>query len=68
MKCNDNLISNERKALKNLRHRDDIAIKPADKGAAVVILSLKDYLKEAKRHLSLTLHPNYEKQNTEYVS
>lgn len=78
MKCNDNLTPNERKALKNLRHRDDIVIKPADKGAAVVILSLEDYLKEAKRQLDNPSHylqlisdppcPNCEKQNTEYVS
>ena len=29
----DNLPSEERLALKNLRHRDDIIIKPADKGS-----------------------------------
>ena len=35
-----------------LKQRPDIAIKPADKGSAVVVLSLLDYIKEAERQLN----------------
>ena len=49
----DNLTKEERKALKDLRNRDDIIIKEADKGSAVVVMSKADYIKEADRHLSL---------------
>ena len=45
----DNLPAEERRALKTLRRRDDIVIKPADKGSAVVIQSKEDYLREAHR-------------------
>ena len=36
-KLRDNLTSEERLALPDLRQRDDIITKPADKGSAVVI-------------------------------
>jgi curli biogenesis system outer membrane secretion channel CsgG len=36
----DNLTPVERTALQNLRSNEDIIIKPADKGSAVVVLSL----------------------------
>ena len=48
----DNLSSKERKALNELKVRDDIIITNADKGGAVVILDSNDYLKEAERQLS----------------
>ena len=41
----DNLPAEERRALKTLRRRDDIVIKPADKGSAVVIQTKEDYLR-----------------------
>ena len=47
-RCTDNLTSAERIALRRLRQRMDVVIKPADKGSAVVILSKKDYIKEAQ--------------------
>ena len=47
----DNLSPLERQALKNLRRRRDIVIKPADKGSAVVVLRKEDYIKEAERQL-----------------
>ena len=50
----DNLTSDEREAIANLRRRDDIVIKPADKGSATVVLSREAYLAEAHRQLSDT--------------
>ena len=46
-KYKNNLPSEERIALRSLRQRTDIIIKPADKGSAVVTLSKTDYIKEA---------------------
>ena len=47
----DNLSKEERRALGSLRNRDDIIITHADKGGAVVIISVEDYIKEAERQL-----------------
>ena len=47
----NNLSPLERQALRTLRRRQDIVIKPADKGSAVVVLKKSDYLKEAERQL-----------------
>ena len=47
----DNLTKSERQAIKNLRHRDDIVIKPADKGSAIVAMGTKFYREEAYRLL-----------------
>ena len=47
-----NLNDNEEKALKRLRQRKDIVIKPADKGGAVVVWRKDLYQKEAERQLS----------------
>ena len=41
-----NLTEQERDALQDLRSRHDIIIKPADKGSAVVIMDISDYLVE----------------------
>ena len=54
----DNLMKSERKALLNLQKRNDIIITKADKGGAVVILDIKDYIDEANRQLNDT--NNYE--------
>ena len=43
-----NLSEREQKALEELNVRDDIVITNADKGCAVVILDVKDYVKEGK--------------------
>jgi hypothetical protein len=48
----DNFNPKERLALKQLRNNDQIVIKPADKGSAVVIMDRLDYLKEGYRQLS----------------
>ena len=47
-----NLNDNEQKALKRLRQRKDIVIKPADKGGAVVVWRKDLYQKEAEQQLS----------------
>ena len=47
----DNLTSKERKALRSLRSRSDIVIKPADKGSATVVMSRQDYLMKVMQHL-----------------
>ena len=54
----DNLTKSEREALLNLQKRNDIIITKADKGVAVVILDIKDYIDEANRQLNDT--NNYE--------
>ena len=47
----DNLTRPERKALNSLKKRDDIIITITDKGGAIVIIVVNDYLKEAHRQL-----------------
>lgn len=42
---------NEIKALGELSHRQDIVIKPADKGCAVVIMDRPEYVQEGLRQL-----------------
>jgi hypothetical protein len=47
-----NLTPGERVAIKELRTNENIVIKPADKGSAVIILNRLDYLKEGYKQLS----------------
>ena len=47
-----NLSFSERKALKELSMNEDIIIRPADKGGAVVVLSKNKYILEATRHFT----------------
>ena len=54
----DNLSKSECEALLNLQKRHGIIIPKADKGGAVVILDIKDYISEANRQLNDT--NNYE--------
>ena len=51
-KYSNNLTKGERKALKELADRDDIIITKADKGGAVVIIDVEDYIKEAEHQLN----------------
>ena len=46
-----NLSKKEEDALQNLSKRDDIIITKADKGGAVVIFDVDDYIQEANRQL-----------------
>ena len=48
----NNLSSEENEAVRLLKNRDDIIIKPADKGSAVVVMDRCDYIQEAERQLS----------------
>ncbi|KAL9958229.1 hypothetical protein ACROYT_G035215, partial [Oculina patagonica] len=47
-----NLTREEQRALENLRSYDDIIIKQADKGSAVVVLDKGTYVQEAMRQLN----------------
>ena len=61
-----NTTKEERKAMKSLKQNQDIIIKPADKGGAIVILNKEDYIKEGLRQLANTNH--YEElENSEKV-
>ena len=55
----NNLTKNERTSMEELSEREDIIITKADKGGAVVIMDVKDYIKEAARQLNNT--ENYRK-------
>ena len=47
----DNISKEQRKALDALNNRDDLIITRADKGGAIVIWGIQEYLKEADSHL-----------------
>lgn len=50
-----NLSRNETSALEQLSSRQDVFIKPADKGGAIVVMNREDYINEANRQLSNSL-------------
>ncbi|PIK38711.1 hypothetical protein BSL78_24444 [Apostichopus japonicus] len=52
----DNLNKTERQAIHELRKRDDIVIKPADKGSAIVAMGKQFYREEANRLLGNPQH------------
>lgn len=52
----DNLTSDERGAIMQLRNNPDIVIKPADKGSATVIMKKSAYIAEAHRQLDNALY------------
>lgn len=56
----DDLTNSRRKAMRNLQQRDDVITK-ADKGGALVIMDVEDYITKGKRQLSDT--NNYQKLN-----
>ena len=47
----NNLTKQEKAAMEELKSRDDLVITKADKGGAVVIMDVDDYVKEANRQL-----------------
>ena len=53
---NDNLPPTQRQALKDLALRQDIVIKPADKGGAIVVWPREQYTTEALRQLEDPQH------------
>ena len=48
----NNLTKGERKALKELANRNDIIIRKAENGVAIVTIAVEDYVKEAKHQLN----------------
>ncbi|KAJ8023245.1 hypothetical protein HOLleu_35605 [Holothuria leucospilota] len=48
----DNLSSQERQALRELRSKENIVIKPVDKGGAIVLQNREDYISEEHRQLA----------------
>ena len=50
----NNLTKSERTSMKELSERVGIIITKADKGGAVVIVDVKDYIKQAERQLNNT--------------
>jgi hypothetical protein len=52
MPTHNNLIPAEKCALQELKQRDDIVIKPADKDSTFVVMDQVDFLEEANRHLT----------------
>ena len=52
VKCQRNLTQDEQRALENLRNYDDIIIKQADKGSAVVVMDREAYINEAVGQLN----------------
>ena len=46
VKLNDNLSSNQRRALHDLKGNNDILVEPADKGGSIVIMDKDNYMKE----------------------
>ena len=49
-----NLTKNETDALQQLSQRDDILITKVDKGGAVLIMDVDDYIRDANRQLNNT--------------
>ena len=48
----NNLTPAEKGAIQELNERDDIVIKPVDKGSAVVVMDKVDYLEAANRQVT----------------
>ena len=65
----NNFSPPELQALKTLRRRQDIIIKPVNKGSAVVVLKKSDYIKEAERQLGNKDHyQKIEKRRTPFYA
>ena len=54
-----NLFETKQKALEDLKMRDDIVINNADKGGVVVILDVKDSVKECESQLNNSENHKY---------
>ncbi|XP_070570116.1 uncharacterized protein [Ptychodera flava] len=52
--CWPNLPEQERISLQKIRNRDDIVIKPADKGGSIVVMDSDWYISECKKQLNDT--------------
>ena len=54
LKRRSNVTFRQEKALNSLLHRDDLVVKQADKGGAIVVMTREHYVNEARRQLSDT--------------
>ena len=61
----NNLTKNERTSMKELREWENVVIKKADKGGAVVIVDVKDHIKEAEQQPNNT--ENYRKLQEDLI-
>ena len=61
----NNLTKNERTSMKELCEREDVVIKKTDKGGAVVIVDVKDHIKEAEQQPNNT--ENYRKLQEDLI-
>ena len=61
----NNLTKNERTSMKELCEREDVVIKKTDKGGAVVIVNVKDHIKEAEQQPNNT--ENYRKLQEDLI-
>ena len=59
-----NLSQNELQALKQLRSKQNIVIKPADKGGAIVLMNKQDYLNEGLHQLNLQFYKEIQRNPT----
>ena len=60
----DNLTVTERQAIGQLKQRQDIIIKPADKGSGTVVMDKTWYIDECNRHLTVDNPNNKSKPTT----
>ena len=60
------LTKSEKTSMKELSEQEDIIITKAEKGAAIVIVDVKDYIKEAERQLNNT--ENYSKRQEDLAA
>ena len=60
------LTKSEKTSMKELSEQEDIIITKAEKGAAIVIVDVKDYIKEAERQLNNT--ENYRKRQEDLAA
>ena len=56
-------IQKEQTGLEELKHTEDIVIANTDKGGAVVILDVKDSIKEFQKQLNYTEHYRHLEHN-----
>ena len=63
-----NISQKEQKPLEEVKVRDDIVITNADKGGALVIMDVKDYVEKCERQLNNTGNYNWVQQQMKEVS
>ena len=64
----DNLTKADHGALQSLKKRDDIIIKPADKGSAMVVMDREHYISEADSNFYTSLNHGPTLEYAKHVS